>query len=377
MTLISALLFITSTIGVLGFVCWDNDIEIPVLYSFGQFEAEWWFNDKLKPHRPHLEEHDKDGPPLVARTTTGGQITFPYPSGNLTVQKSGYKVGLFETSYDDSRKMATTYTPINGLYGVTNQRKTDRTMSVEYYPNASEPSDYISQRIIGPHADWSELEDMGDKLKLYNTKVFKRGTPFKAAAIGGPGNYNDKDWSEKDGYQAPFSGMPFMPPLTSTGAGIVYNTVYGSSIPRSINDYSGAEYSGNNEYHESVEAANVLGFRSPYVYQEDKNAVAFDYDQPYINAWPGEYESSLIPVGGTGFRLQAAFHDSQFDGSEVDNQGGVGYKTYGWGVKTDERAQGGYYPTQIQKDFIVTQLSQENPIPSTKGISKSTTSSSS
>lgn len=372
MTLISVLLFITSTIGVLGFACWDNDIEIPILYSFGQFEAEWWFNDKLKPGRPHYEKHDLDGPPLVARSYAGGGgITFPYPASGVTANMSAAGTGLFTETYSESSKSQASYTPVNGLYGVTNQRESDRTLSTDYYPNAQEPSQYIVSRLLGPGFDMASLEDMGDKLGLYNKKVFKKGTPFKAAAIGGPGDPSNTEWKTRDGYQAPFSGMPFMPPLTSTGAGIVYNTVYGTSVARSVNDYSGAEYEPNDQsFAGSLEDVNVNGYRSPYVYQENKNAVAFDYDQNQIHAWPGEYESQYVPVGGGGtYRLQAAFHDSQFDGAAIQQgDGNVPYKTYGWGVDTDNPAQGGYYPKRIQKDYIQTQLAQENPIPSVKGV---------
>lgn len=358
-----------STIGVLGFACWDNDIEIPVLYSFGQFEAEWWFNDKLKPGRPHLESHDRDGPPLVARSYAGGGgITFPYPASGITKNMSAAGTGLFTDTYSESQKSTTSYTPVNGLYGVTNQKETDRTLSTDYYPNAQEPSQYIVSRLIGPTHDWASLEDMGDKLSLYNTKVFKKGTPFKAAAIGGPGDPTNAEWKTRDGYQAPYSGMPFMPPLTSTGAGTVYNQVDGSSIARSVNDYSGAEYDGNDKtFPNSLEDVNVNGYRSPFVYQEDKNAKAFNYDQPQIHAWPGEYQSGVV-LDNNGYRLQAAFHDSQYDGSSIKNESSqTPYTTYGWGVDTDSPAQGGYYPKQIQKDYIQTQLNQENPIPSVKG----------
>lgn len=367
MTLISSLLFILSTVGVLGFACWDNDLEIPFFYSFGQFEAHWWFNDKLKPGKPHLEQHDKDGPPLVARTGTGGAIVFPYPSGgivNLAGPQARY-VGSFTSTYDDSVKISSKFTPVNGLYGVSNQKENDRTLSVEYYPNASDPSDYIVNRLIGPQADWSELEDMGDKLKLYNTKVFKDGTPFKSARIGGPGNQNDKLWVEMNNYQSSFPSEVFMPPLTSTGAGMVYDypqTNGGDAYPRSVNDYSGAEYSGGDpDFANSLEQKNVMGYRAPSVYQEDRNAMAFDKDQPLISAWPGEVQSAWGP-GSSGYSLKAAFHDSQFDGADIKP---YDTPTYGWGVKgMTTAAAGGYYPTAIQKDYIVTQLAQDNPIAS-------------
>ncbi len=357
MTIISTLLFILSTVGVLGFACWDNDIEIPFFYSFGQLEAHWWFNDKLKPGKPHLESHDKDGPPLVARTTTGGAIIFPYPSqplGGATVTDS----------WDDSLKMQSTYTPINGLYGVSNQKESDRTHSTEYYPNASDPADYIVNRLIGPHADWSELEDMGDKLKIYNTKVFKDGTPFKSAVIGGPHNQNDPRWATTNDYQSSVPGYTFMPPLTSTGAGTAQDQSY---YPRSVNDYSGAEYSADDPaFAKSIESETVLGFRNASVYQEDKNAYPLSPSQSKISAWPGEASMASQDItqsaGSTGYIIQSAYHDSQYDGANISN---TKMKSYGWGLKgATTPAAGGYYPGGIQKDYILTQLSQENPISS-------------
>ena len=168
MTIISFLVFIVSTIGVAAFACWDNDIEIPFLYTFGAFEAEWWFHDKLKPGRPHLEQHDKDGPPLVAAIGTGGgPIPWPYPGSLFSNQP-----GTIPSNYDAALKMKTQYTPVDGMFGVTKTRENDPTSNVQYYPNASDKNNYIAQRLLGPQADWTELEAMGDKLRIFNTKVF-------------------------------------------------------------------------------------------------------------------------------------------------------------------------------------------------------------
>lgn len=351
MTLISSLLFILSTVGVLGFACWDNDLEIPFFYSFGQFEAHWWFNDKLKPGKPHLEQHDKDGPPLVARTTTGG--------GGIT--------------WGDSIKMSSTYTPINGMYGVTNQKEVDRTLSLEYYPNASDPADYIVNRLIGPQADWSELEDMGDRLKLYNTKVFKAGTPFKSALIG-PGKSQDPAWAAMPNYDGAQNGAPFLPPLTSTGAGYCVDEAIGGgyNIPRSVNDYSGGEYNGGDPtFANTIEYQAVNGQRQPQIYQEDMNANTLSPDQSKIAVWPGDMP--LLPTYDTGYPLiMNSFSDSQYSGHQLGIANGATVTQYPWGTKgITQPNYWGKTPTDIQMDYITKELTQENPVTaSTVVISK-------
>lgn len=373
MTIISTILFILSTVGVLGFACWDNDIEIPVFYSFGKFEADWWFHDKLKPGKPHLESHAKDGPPLVARTGTGGPIPFPYPEDTL---QSGATI---PDTWGNKVKMSSTYTPVDGMYGVTKNKQTDRTFSLEYYPNASLKNDYIANRLLGPQADWSELEGMFDQLKIYNSKVFTDGDPFGPAKINGPGKPDDPRWDTIPLYQAA-GPEPFMTPLTSTGTGKYPGTYApGGPIFRSQNDYSGAEYSGGDPSFDffSPEAKYTVAARS-HEYQQDKDGNSLSPTQPNASAWAGEaygfnqYIQNAQPNTNTDV-IMGAFHDPVYDGATQTVGAGGSYTQFtpmGWGtsvtVPTDGTSLTGAYEAinNSQVDYIITQLNQENPIPS-------------
>jgi hypothetical protein len=363
MTLITMLAFLTCTIGVLGFACWDLDMEVPVLYRFGKFEADWWFHDQLKPGKPHLENHVKDGPPLVAKAGTGGAVPWPYPEGLKST-------GSITTNWDAKIKIDQKYTPVNGLYGVTNQKETDGSLNLQYYPNASNPNDYIAQRLLGPQADWTELEQMADA-KIFNLSVFKEGTPFGAAEIGS-GQMDSDKWDEKPVYTAPGGAYAFMPPLTSTGANRVSFPPPNTYYVRSIADYSGAEYDGSNQsFPKSKEAQFALGFRAPTNYQEDQSGNRFQYDQKQISAWAGEYPDSNTFAGGTPQAPQnyilPTFYDSQFEGSTMELGNGSYVTPVSWGSPNATTIQG-YNTPAIQTDYILSQLSQENPIPKMKRV---------
>jgi len=368
MTLIGTIVFITSFIGALSFGCWDNDIEIPGLYPFGAFLADWWFHDKFKPGKAHLEQHDSDGPPLVATAGSVASVNFPYPGSLVTYQQpSSY-------SYGASVKRAQSYTPVNGIYGVTNQKESDPTLQREYYPTAIQPNDYVAKRFLGPHAFFSDLVNTGDPLTVYNKKVFKDGSPFVAAQIG-PNNPTDKRWLEAPKYK-------LMPPLTSTGAGEVRMPQY-RNVYRSLNDYSGGEYHGGDQSFGNTPEFNYCDeFRPPW-YEETFDGVSLG-KQPHIVSFPGEqYAPVQTPViNGTSTFMQSAFYDPQYDGvketyytnNETDSYVGYGWGTNASGVKSnvDGYAYSGstINPTSITTDYIETQLVQENPISNLNSFSK-------
>lgn len=359
MTLISTLAFVVSFTGVIGFMCWDQDIEVPVLYSFGTFLARWWFNDRLKPGKPHLEPHDRDGPPLVAKKDGGNTMYFPYPSNNQAQT-------MLPMTYDDTLKMDEKYTPVNGLYGVSNVRKTDRTLELQYYPNAVQPNDYIAARIVQPHADWMDLEDVADGLKLYNPRVFSSGTPYGAATVGGPGNYTSLWWRSLPRYAASDPGQQFMPPVTSTGKGLARvappNDI---SHYRSVNDYSGGEYDvGYPNYAGSYEDRYVVNRRLEDQYACDKDGNPIN--SKTISSFPNEVTTwkPVISYGGDQKLMLNSFYDAQAEGGMTSHKynGTVTNTTVvSWGSPST-KTYTGYYTGGVQKDYIISQLSQENPI---------------
>lgn len=338
---------------------WDNDVEIPVLYPFGSFLAKWWFNDKLKPGKPHLEQHVLDGPPLVATIGSGGAIPWPYDDSDGL--SSGHEWNLYDTSnnntYSNKIKMASDYTPVVGLYGVSDQKENSRDKRIEYYPNASKPNDYIAHRILGEHANYTHLYQMSDPKKIINKNVFKAGTPFGSAIIG-PNNPDDKRWTELPKYFSSNPGYKFKVPLTSTGTGMITGVdLYTGQAAESVRDYSGMEYN----QHENT---NTNEFK--YVYDNTSNGTRppwYSQDQKanlisgrYMDSFPGEVDEQTFNENPT--HLIPTFYDP----SATEQT--FGGKTFtSWGQPNGPSGMV-LTPNTVQLDYIVGQLAQENPISS-------------
>lgn len=362
MTLIGTIVFITSFIGALSFGCWDNDIEIPGLYPFGAFLADWWFHDRLKPGKPHLEHHDSDGPPLVAVPGSVASINFPYPSSYFSPKPPT------QYSYSSSAKRASTYTPVNGVFGVTNQKESDPTIHREYYPNAVQPNDYIAKRFIGDQAFFSDLVDVGDPLTLYNKNVFKDGTPFAAARIGG-GTPDDPRWMTAAKYN-------LMPPLTSTGAGEASMPYY-PDVLSSVNDYSGGEYATSDQsFANSAESKYCVPYRPPW-YGQTQYGKSIE-GQKDISSWAGEKASQTVSILGNSAMnriVTPQFYDPQYDGNKsVQTSSQIDFVQWGWGTNNsgvvDNTTGASISPNIISTDYIETQLVQENPISNLNKTSK-------
>lgn len=367
MTLISKICFIINIIGVVSFSMWDNDIEVPLLYPFGKFLGDFWFHDELKPGKPHLEKHELDGPPLVVSVAGGGgnySNNFNYPFPTTSLGTAGFMQFGTDSGYTDSRKMSEEYTPVNGLYGVTNQRESDPTQKLEYYPNAVEPNDYIAKRFLGSYANWTDLEGMSSKEKPHNTKAFPEQTPFFAAQIG-PGKPDDERWKESTKYRSVNQEFPIMPPLTSMGTGMQITTQqgvgYDINTEMSYADYSGGEYNqSDTTFQNSKEQGAMEPFR-PNWYKQDYQGNPID--SKYIASWPSEYPNVPTNPGTQSNQNQIlpVFYDPQYDGVYAAHSTG---RETSWGDPTNQvdTARGNISSSQIQKDYIYTQLAQENPI---------------
>jgi hypothetical protein len=365
---------LTSLIGIVSFGMWEMDMEeVPVLYNFGSFLALYWFHDKLKPGKAHFGSFAADGPPLVAVSGMGKARPWPY---NAT---TGFtSSGLHYTDNDGTVtvKDASKYTPVDGLYGVSAQKENSRDKRVEYYPQAQQPNDYIAKVFLGPHASWTDLYQMSDPLKVYNKNNFPGTDPFIAAKIG-TNQPNDKRWQEASRYEVGGSGTEhLMVPLTSAGTTIpapasfpyVVNPFY-PVLQEYVRDYSGAEYQGTDpSYPNSLEMA--------YCKQGLKTRTR-----------PPWYEQDTIGNVLTGQNDMAAFpgEDRGDPGYDPYNEFGLmsTYPTYytpmdqpgiatGWGStasKDTTKYWDGLSPDQIQRDYIVSQLSRTEPGPFTE-ISK-------
>lgn len=355
MTFIADLAFITSFIGILGFACWDVGAEVPVLYSFGAFLGQWWFHDsyskgKVNPFNPY----SRDGPPAVGRIGNGGSIPFPYPVDPFS------SIATVTPTYADSLKVDKDYTPVNGLYGITNVKSDDPTNTDLYIPSAANANDYIARRMLGPHVDWSDLEDMADKTRIYNKTVFKDGTPFIAAQVGA-NNPDSMDWN-KSPYMSSIPGYPFQPPLTATEAtGAI---IPGTNVPVSVNDYSGMEYYNTYDNQGTNEANYCSSARSMSYNQDAKGDLI---NSELISAWPGEYSRKNIVQGETQWDTLSSFYDKNYDGTINTTPYGktrtqVGILSWGTNAPIQNITGQSSIIKETQQDYIITQLSQENPI---------------
>lgn len=351
MTIVSLLSFLTSFIGVLGFACWDNDIEVPVLYPFGSFLGQFWFHDFGGSGKIRASDFPQDGAPMVFAVGTGGPIPFPYPSD--VNDSTDYSL-----MYDTSKRMSQTdNTPVDGMYGVTSVKPSTRNKNLVYVPNAVPKNDYIAKRMLGDHANWMDLNNMNQK-EIYNDKVFKDGNPFTAAKIG-PNNQDDPRWSQAN-YGSSVAGMPFQPPLTSTAA-------IGYSLPdqmgkASISDYSGFEY--NDGDNTSLEAQFCSAPR-PFTYQTDSSGNPINSDK--ISAYPLVTWQPSVNIGTLKPYILPSFYDKNFTGAMTIN-GLYGTIKTPWGVPTsnDGKYISGYKENNtldgMQYEYVETMLSQENPI---------------
>jgi len=374
MTIITISVLIMSFIGAASFMCWDNDLEkIPVLYAFGAFLGKWWFHDYLKPGKAHLEYHVSDGPPLVANITQGSTTTlFPYPEDPWS--GTGNVTNACTYNYNNALKINSSYTPINGMYGVTNQKEHEiNSNETEYYPNAENPNNYIAKRLLGDWANWSDLINM-EQQPLFNRNVFKDGDPFFAAKIGN-NNENDPRWDEAPLYtNAADPSANFQVPLTSKGIGIFPMAPPLELLQVSMNDYSGAE----NTQTSTAEYQAMSNTPRPVWYQQDQygNPIQSSAISAYPSENQGTYEGLQWGVPGSTLNIiTPAFYDpysnakynafspgTVFNNDVVIQESWGGNETY---VENDVQIPGSTYsltPSKVQRAYITTQLSQENPI---------------
>lgn len=348
-------------------MCWDNDLEIPVLYPFGSFLGLYWFHDYGGYGKIHATSFPDDGPPMVARANCGAAVPFPYP------ELQGYSIESI--AYGATKKMNNSeYTPVNGMYGVTNVKPTTRGANKDelYIPGAVEMNDYIAKRLLGSWATNTSLVNMYDKDKPFNRKTFPDGTPFIAAQVG-PGDENNPKWEENT-YMSAVNGQPFQVPLTSTpGDGEWYAVQNAHGILTSKMDYSGVEY--NNPDPLSLEYQYSSAPR-PSSYMTDYNGNVIDSTR--ISSYPNQHQgidgyqtnSNISLVALPSFSDPLGNGNLTPDPSDPQNRK---LQLNTWGMNIDTTS-GNYKMQQNQQtDYITTMLSQENPISklnSTKGIKK-------
>lgn len=412
MTIISSLVVFASLTGILSFGMWELDMEeIPILYQFGTFLASYWFHDKLKPGKPHYGNFASSGPPLVAVTGSGAARPWPYSDSNgvniggITFEENDTERSSVETHFSKTRGKSggiSQYTPVNGLYGVSNVRENSRDKTVEYYPGAIEPNDYIAKRLLGDHADWSDLVGLGPggDPHLWNDQVFKDGSPFGAAEIGA-GQMDSEKWTLYKRYAAADPAHKMMVPLTSTGAGNYTQNAYMGTSLESERDYSGGEYALGHPYYQSanhelfftqdtsqIPGSAVNNTVRPDWYVQYANNPSSDnsWSQPTgatdIAAWPGE---SGVNNGITSFATQNSpgmkytvptFYDPMVSNSRTTpNYQNHAYGSNntvqiysGWGIPQPSDASGFYLgkdPKSQQLDYITTQLNtgEVGPVP--------------
>lgn len=373
MAIISTLVLLTSFIGILGFGCWELDMEqIPVFYNFGQFLAYYWFHDRLKPGKAHYGNFSPDGPPLVAIAGTGTARPWPYNANtgpnlnSITFEENDQT----PTSSKYDRSEIKGFTPVNGLYGVTNVKEGSRDRRLEYYPSAIEPNDYIARILLGDHADWTELVDMGTggEPHLFNEKWFQYGGPFGAAEIG-PGDPNNSKWDVKPRYYGPVAGQKLMVPLTSTGrgtqSGSIVNPYYANGeIRDSVRDYSGGEYDPTNtEYYNGSKERKFVSTGTedlrPYWYRQDILGNILN-GASEIAAWAGEsgmnqnLQKPIDPGSSGAMVTYPTFYDPSVSSSIACSWG----ETAIGSNDPSRRYQfyNGQDPTTQQLDYIGTQL---------------------
>lgn len=403
MTIISSLVVFVSLTGILSFGMWELDMEeVPILYQLGTFLASYWFHDKLKPGKPHYGNFASSGPPLVAVTGTGAARPWPYSDvnginiGGITFEENDTErssVSNFSTKNTISQ-----YTPVNGLYGVSNVRENSRDKTVEYYPGAIEPNDYIAKRLLGDHADWSDLVGLGPggDPHLWNEQVFKDGSPFGAAEIGYGAGMNSEKWALYKRYAAADPGHKLMVPLTSAGTGLVENPYFGITM-ESNRDYSGGEYPIGDPYYQGVNHEKIFvsdttltgdTWSSPNTLRPDwyiqygatrgdKEAGAVPTNAPGIAAWAGEggTNDGTTTYGyskeGPYLHTLPAFYDPQVTQGAYGSGPGTYNQFFSWGIPNPTTVDGSLGwsnnkdPKNTQLDYIVTQLNtgEVGPVP--------------
>lgn len=382
MTIISNLVVFASLTGILSFGMWELDMEeVPILYQFGTFLASYWFHDKLKPGKPHYGNFASSGPPLVAVTGSGAARPWPYSDS------TGVNIGGITFEENDTEKTEKTdraniskYTPVNGLYGVTNVRENSRDKTVEYYPAAIEPNDYIAKRLLGDHADWSDLVGLGPggDPHLWNEQLFKEGSPFGAAEIGA-GQIDSEKWKLFSRYASSDTARKLLVPLTSTGNGVGITNPY-TQFWESQRDYSGGEYPETDSSYNSTYAGHEKAFVSdfsgssqlvirPDWYQQDAFGNELSgQNQRDIAAWAGEggTNTNTNPIIKSNTLLYTA--PTFYDPSSIST---TNQSYYNWGIPEPTLPSGktwinGKGPKDQQIDYITTQLNNGSLGPYTK-----------
>lgn len=341
---------------------------IPVLYPIGVWLHEYWFADYSERLKRHYGNYAIDGPPMVATPGQSGTIGYPYVSFTSDGNHGGVFVSM---TYDDAIKATEKYTPVNGLFGVTNNYIKGSPTSLELcYPGAQEPNDYIAHRLLGDDVQgYSGLRDLGVKSDVgYNKNVFKKGSPFKAAVIG-PNVPDDPRWLSMVDYQAPWSPWSLLIPQTTKSGG-TWTANQQISYFTNPRDYSGGERPHEGDLDGTNEGlAMEHKMTRPYWYQQDQNGNIIDLNSGCAT-FPGENPKvmgeTLVPntIGYT------PFPEFTTPAANFPIMGGDAYSGYspgpgvGWG-ETNTHSTGNYWPSNAsqQLDYIQSQLTQENPIP--------------
>lgn len=357
--------WICFTVSELGFT------GVPVMSNIGQFLHEYWFADYSFKRKLNLGPHASDGPPMITAKAQGGENNLLWPFPDAKGASSSTTVETF--TYDDSAKVSSEYTPVNGYGGVTNVQQTDDPYStLSYYPSAVEPNDYIAKRLLGDQAtSYSALKALGAiGQQIYNKKTFPQGTPFKTAVIG-PNRQDSADWQNLPSYQSPFLGWSLLIPLTVNGAPqkitnpqIAYNT--------DTRDYSGNEYdfegpggvSGNEQDNFSSSANRP----SWYMQTQNGELMIPQYFTPTMGVYPGEAQfivSDNSEPYSADQPVQMPFPEFTTPPDASTNNITTTVPPIGWG----ENFTGNWgsvsvpSPSEQQRAYISAQLAQPNPIP--------------
>lgn len=348
MIFLPKLFILTSFFSIFCFLIDESGISqsIPVVSPFGRFLHEYWFADYKYRSMAHRGKFSRANPPLVAVAGQGGPLPWPYASG------AGGSGVTFTDNYQDVLKTTESYTPVNGLYGVTNERETDEPLK-QYYPDALEPNDYIAARLLGEQSQgYNDLTYLANN-QVYNTKAFAAGTPFKTAQIG-PNNANDPRWTSLPTYASLVPNHGLMVPLTTTNYG-GYVLDPQTETLTNVRDYSGSETQNDPNFANTLEAHTVSQYGArPSWYGQDQNANVIPYEGRSTSVYPGD-----LPWMTTPTYINSVQVYPEFTTPKSANVGGSpGQQNLGWGSP----AAANPYVAPMQLTYIQRQLAQEDPI---------------
>lgn len=369
MRFLPRILMIISSLSIVSFLISEfGYTNIPILYPWGVFMHEYWFADYQERYKRHRGNFAIDGPPLVVSPGESGQIPWPYAAPGV---KTSSQVPLqYTEQYYEVAHATSKYTPVDGVGGVVKSaiKPKQEPTTVKYcYPQAQTPGDYIANRFLGKgfSLGFSSLEEMGlpgKPMVEYNKNVFQDGTPFAMAEIK-RGYPNDPRWATRPRYQSNLTGHQLMVPLTSAVAGDGFQNPQVSNVADQPRDYSGAEYT-QDQVNQGLYGHTTLEYQSlanttssrPSWYKQSE-------DGEYIQkpaacaAWPGD----LPDIGPQ----QNQYYNQNFITNTFTSHASAPMGTTGWGEPSSKENQvTGLSPEDMQRNYIASQLAQENPLPS-------------